>query len=211
MSADNQRNELMTRWSLIRKVSNAECDEASWAEFYGLYRKLIYAVACKAGLNHEESEDVVQETMRSVCENIRDFKPDPAHGSFKGWLLKTARWRITDQFRKRQVHSPGSTSPQLEQSRTSTIERIADPASLNLDEVWAQEWQKKMFDMAVERVRPQASPQQFQIFDFYVLRQMPVDKVTRSLGVSVARVYLARHRILKLVKQELKVLERKMG
>jgi RNA polymerase sigma-70 factor (ECF subfamily) len=202
---------LATRWTLIRKVSNPDCDEQSWRDFYHLYKKLIYAVARKAGLSHEESEDVVQETMRSVCDKIRDFVPDPARGSFKNWLLQMARWRMTDQFRKR-PKSAQSEAPARDGTRsTATIERIPDPASQRLDALWEETWQKELFAKAVEKVKKEISPEQFQIFDFYVLRQMPVSKVTRSLGVSLGQVYLARHRTLKLIKKEIAALEKRLG
>ena len=202
---------LATRWTLIRKVSNPDCDEQSWSEFYHLYKKLIYAVARKAGLTREEAEDVVQETMRSVCDKIRDFVPDPARGSFKSWLLQMARWRMTDQFRKRSKSAPSEAPPGDSTRSTATIERIPDPASLPLDALWEEAWQKELFAKAVEKVKKEISPDQFQIFDFYVLRQMPVSKVTRSLGVSMGQVYLARHRTLKLIKKEIAALEKRLG
>ena len=206
---DPENNDLATRWTLIRRLNQAECDEESWKRFYHLYRRLIYGVARKAGLRHEESEDAVAETMRSVCEHIREFKPDPARGSFRSWLLQTARWRITDQWRKR----PAQTAPASleDSSHTATAERVPDPVSLDLDAVWEKQWQHELFTAALARIRDQVSPEQYQIFDFYELREMPVAKVARALGVNVAQVYLARHRVLAAIKKEVRKLERKMG
>jgi RNA polymerase sigma factor (sigma-70 family) len=201
-------DELMTSWTLIRKLRQSDCDEESWQMFYHIYEKLIYAVACKAGLRHQEAQDAVQETMRSVCAKIQDFVPDPKRGSFKGWLLQMARWRITDQLRARPASAPSVATD--ESRRTATIERVPDPASENLDAAWEEAWQKELFDAAVRRIQDKVSPDQFQIFDFYVLREMPVGKIARSLGVNVAQVYLARHRVLKLIKREVAALERKM-
>jgi hypothetical protein len=42
----------------------------------------------------------------------------------------------------------------------------------------------------------------------YVLREWPEAKVAKALGVSAARVHLAKHRVGKLVKMELKEIER---
>ena len=44
----------------------------------------------------------MQETVITVAKNIDKLKYDPAIGSFKGWLLQITRWRIADQFRKRE-------------------------------------------------------------------------------------------------------------
>src|ERR1051325_6787217 len=97
----HQADELMpTRWTLISRLKNWD-DQESWREFFDLYWKLIYGVALKSGLTPDEAQEVVQETVITVCKNIKQFKTDPKHGSFKGWLLQFTRWRIADQFRKR--------------------------------------------------------------------------------------------------------------
>jgi len=44
----------------------------------------------------------------------------------------------------------------------------------------------------------------FQMFDFYVLQAWPVREVARVLNVSVAQVYLAKHRVGALLKKQLK-------
>ena len=63
-------------------------------------------------------------------------------------------------------------------------------------------------DAAIERVKQQVAPKQFQIFDLSVLKELPVRDVTKLLKVNAARVYLARHRISALVKKEVARLER---
>ena len=44
-------------------------------------------------------------------------------------------------------------------SRTSTVERVADPASLDLDVIWDEEWQKNLLETAIERVEAISSKQ----------------------------------------------------
>ena len=62
-------------------------------------------------------------------------------------------------------------------------------------------------DVAFERVKQQVAPKQFQIFDLYMLKDLPVREVTKLLKVNAAQVYLARHRISALVKKEVARLE----
>src|SRR5207248_6656651 len=94
-----------TRRSLVDRLENRE-DQKSWHDFFETYWRLIYSVASKAGLNDAEAQDVVQETVITVVKNIGGLKYDPKAGSFKGWLLHITRWRIADQFRKRQPTPP---------------------------------------------------------------------------------------------------------
>ena len=95
-------------------------------------------------------------------------------------------------------------------ARTAAIERVPDPGAANLDELWEEEWQKELLEAAIERVKTQVSSEQYQMFDFYVLKKMPVDKVAAALGTNAGQIYLARHRISRLIKKEVSRLEKQM-
>lgn len=193
-----------TRRSLLSRVKNPD-DYESWKDFYDTYRKLVYSVAAKAGLNHSECEDVVQDTFITLSKTMPNFKYDPAIGSFKSWLVKTTTFKIRDQLRKRKRRHVSDRSSTRE-GRTRTIERIPDPASLNVEEIFEGEWRERLFTLAVERLKEQVTASQFQIFDLYVVKKWPVRKVAETLGISSGRVYLAKHRLWKLVKREVKAL-----
>jgi hypothetical protein len=47
-----------------------------------------------------------------------------------------------------------------------------------------------------------------EMFDLYALRQWPVNKVAQTPGVSVPRVYLAKHRVAAMIKREILALEK---
>jgi len=92
-----------TRRSLLSRLKQSDAQE-SWRQFFDTYWRLIYTTALKAGLIDAEAQEVVQETVLTVFRKIKSFQYDPAVGSFKGWMLTIVRWRIADQFRKRQQH-----------------------------------------------------------------------------------------------------------
>jgi len=201
---------LATRRSLVERLTNWN-DQKNWQEFFNAYSRLIHSTARRAGLADAEAQDVVQETILTVAKNIDRLKYDPALGSFKGWLLNITRWRIADQFRKRErpgIHrSPQHSAPETD--RTRTIERIADPAGGDLEAAWNSEWQQNLLEAALQRVKRKVNPKQYQIFDCYALKQWPATKVVRELGVNIAQVYLARHRVSALLKKEIETLEEK--
>jgi len=70
-----------------------------------------------------------------------------------------------------------------------------------LEAVWNEEWEKVALARAIERLKQGVSPDQFQMFDLYVLRRMPVTEVARLLGTNFARVYLAKHRLSKMLRE----------
>ena len=196
-----------TRWTLLSRLKDWN-DQASWKEFFNTYWKLIYSVAIKAGLSDVESQEVVQETVITVAKKMKDFKTDPAFGSFKGWLLHITQWRIGDQLRKRQ---PGAGGRRAEAtSSTSTTGRIPDPAEPELESLWNEEWEKNLIDAALERVKRRVNAKQYQLFYLHVIKEHPAEKVARSMSVNVAQVYLAKHRLGGLVRKEVKHLRAKM-
>ena len=198
-----------TRRSLVDRLVNWD-DQKRWQEFFDSYWKLIYSAARKSGLTDAEAQEVVQETVITVAKKIDKLKYDPAIGSFKGWLLQITRWRIVDQFRKRE---PGNMKrPHAADDRlTATIERVADSRVVDLDAVWETEWKENLFEAAIARAKEKVDHKQFQIFDCYVRKEWPVKKVADQLGVSVGQVYLARHRVATVLKKEIKALEKMEG
>jgi RNA polymerase sigma-70 factor (ECF subfamily) len=94
-----------------------------------------------------------------------------------------------------------------EREGTAWLEQLPDEHGDGLARLWDQEWERNLMDAAIERVKKRVPAEQFQIFDFYVLREWSSEKVAKTLGVSTARVYLTKHRVGKLVKVELKQIE----
>jgi len=195
-----------TRRSLLSRLKDWD-DSRSWQDFFDTYWKLIYAVARKSGLTDAEAQDVVQEVVIQVSRKIGDLKYDPARGSFRGWLLNTTRWRINDQFRKRQRGSHGGTDASRDTRRTSVMERVPDPAGSELGALWEKEWQENLMAAAMARVRRRCNPKHYQIFDCYVIKGWAVPKVAGMLGVTHSQVYQAKHRIRTLIKDEIRKLE----
>src|SRR2546423_14882815 len=127
-----------TRRSLVDRLVNWD-DQKRWQEFFDTYWKLIYSAARKSGLTDTEAQEVVQETVITVAKKIDKLKYDPAVGSFKGWLLQITRWRIADQFRKRD-RGQASRRYSDDDRQTATIDRLPDPNVVDLDALWEKEW-----------------------------------------------------------------------
>jgi RNA polymerase sigma factor (sigma-70 family) len=199
-----------TRATLIDRLKNWQ-DQASWQDFFDTYWKLIYGLARKFGLNEEDAQDVVQETMVSVANHMPNFKYDPKLGSFKSWLRTLIRWRISDHIRKR---GPVSTVPLHTDSETGNesfaLKELPDKGSQTIDQLYEQEWQKNLLDSAIAKVKRKMDPQKYQVFDFYVNKEWPPEKVAAAFKISVDQVYLAKHRVTEMIKAEAKRLENEM-
>jgi RNA polymerase sigma-70 factor (ECF subfamily) len=142
---------------------------------------------------------VVQETVVSVCKQIKQFKADPSRGSFKGWLLNLTRWRIIDQARKRKPEfndrlRRSRRPPGSEGDGTATEERVPDPAGNALETVWDDEWKENLIQAALKSLANQIQAKHYQVFFLSYIRQVAPQKVAQTVGVTIDQVYLINHR-----------------
>lgn len=196
-----------TRASLLYRLKDWQ-DNSSWQEFFDTYWKLVYGVAHKSGLSDAEAQDVVQEVLVSVAKHMPSFKYDPAIGSFKAWLLNMTRWRIYGQFRKRQPGADKIPLPEESSDRTTLIEGLPDPNALVQEEVWEADWHQSLMAKAMSNIQRKVDPARFQIFDFYVNKEWPPEKVASTFGVSVDQVYQIKHRMTDTLREEFHRIER---
>jgi RNA polymerase sigma-70 factor (ECF subfamily) len=117
--------------------------------------------------------------------------------------MNMTRWRINDQFRKRKKDTAMAGGNWDDTRKTDIIDRFEDPKGDLLGRMWEVEWKKNLADAALVKTKAQVSPKQYQIFDYYVIKQWDAKKVQERLGVSMAQVYLAKHRVGAVLKKEL--------
>ncbi|HEV2695867.1 MAG TPA: sigma-70 family RNA polymerase sigma factor [Verrucomicrobiae bacterium] len=197
-----------TRATLIHRLKNWQ-DQSSWQDFFDTYWNLIYTVALKRGLNPAEAEDVVQETLISVAKHMPTFKYDPTIGSFKGWLLNMTRWRIADQYRKRNYLSG---SDDLDESDTGgmKVDKLAEWLAPDLEKIWESEWENNLLKAALTSARRRLDPAHYQIYDFYVNKGWPPEKVADAFSIPIGQVYTAKCRVTEVIRQEIERLGQEM-
>jgi RNA polymerase sigma factor (sigma-70 family) len=197
---------LPTRNSLLTRLKNWD-DSAGWQRFFDTYWRLIYSAAIKSGLSDAEAQEVVQETVISVAKKMKEFKYDPAMGSFKGWLLNLTHWRITDQIRKRARHEGCQQITGDREMGEGDIAVLPDQQVSQLEALWDSEWQQNLMAAALERVKRKANAGQYQVFDLYAVKEWPVADVAKTLGVSKFQVYKAKSRVSALLREEIERLQ----
>jgi RNA polymerase sigma factor (sigma-70 family) len=192
---------LPTRQSLLSRLRDCQ-DQAGWREFFDAYWRLIYAVARKSGLNDAEAQDIVQNTFIYLTRRMPNFRYDRTRGSFKSWLRVVTRSRIHVFRRTRKADERFVREP-LSGGTNEDLEATPDPSADALDEVWQREWEENLVNTALRRVRAKVSSQHLLIFRLSTFDDLPLPQVAKKLGVSLAQVYLARHRVGRLMKAEL--------
>ncbi len=213
MRSDSENDRFLpTRQSLLSRLKDQE-DQAGWRKFFDTYWRLIYGVARKAGLSDSESQDLVQETLVVVARHMPEFRYDPARGSFKGWLHSVIRSRLSEHFRRARRTTQHEVTPAepAAEAAAGFWENVPDPAASELDQIWQAEWERNLLDAALRRVRAKVSARQYLIFSLATLKETSLATIRRKLDVNVAQIYLAKHRVGKLVRAEVAQLRREVG
>ncbi len=84
---------------------------------------------------------------------------------------------------------------------------MLDPSGLPLESLWDEEWRRNLIHTAMERVRQEVNPKQFQVFHLLTVKQMSAEEVVILLNLKVANIYLIKHRVAALIKKEITRLE----
>lgn len=198
---------LPTRSSLLSRLRHAS-DAASWQHFFDNYGRLIYQVCRRAGLDAQEADEVAQETIVSVSQELPKFKFDRSKGSFKGWLWRVTRNHVADFLKKKyRDGAKRAELPEAQPGEGAPIEKFADTQD-DLDAMWEAEWKSNLLDCALKRVRSQVSARSFQIFHLSTVQGWTVDQIKAALRTGTTQIYLARHRVGRLVKKEIAALRK---
>ncbi len=210
MSRPDEQSSIQTSPTLLKRLQAGD-DAEGWSQFYAKYGKLVRDFALRAGLTHVEADEVTQETAIAVARHLPGFNYDPKVCRFKTWLLNQASWRVKDQLTRRRRHqrfsdgAPGANGPGAagsDETQTTTVERVPDPAAAELDALFEKEWRNNIAAAALEVVKARFTAKQFQVFDLVALKEWPANEVAKNLGMTLANVYVTKHRFAAALKKE---------
>lgn len=164
-------------------------NRTAWERFFAQYAPYVRALAERNGLRHADAEDVVQTLFSELATRIRTFDYDRAKGRFHTWLAGAALYRIRDLQRRnarrdaRETAFPAPDVPSPDDAFAAFAE---------------EEWLAHVRHLALERLRAQVSPRQFELFHAAAIEEWPTEKTMRVYTASRDAVYQAKHRLTPL-------------
>lgn len=175
----------------LRDVQNS----AAWERFVDLYTPLVFQFLRKRGLQPADSSDVAQEVMRTVARSIQRFEYQTARGGFRNWLFTVTRNQFNDFLRRRE-RSPlvlgGTTLLRQAHESAGAGTDVDDPEVAE----WDHAYRLRLFEWAVDSVRPEFRDRTWTAFWDTAVRGEPVSKVAVRLCISQGAVYVARSRVI---------------
>jgi RNA polymerase sigma factor (sigma-70 family) len=189
-----------TRVTLLHKLSQNPGDQISWAEFVKLYGPAIRSWLIHWGLQEADVQDVTQNVLLRLTAKLPQFKYDPSR-SFRGWLktLTHHAWHdfVTDGSYRTRGSGDSSVLDQLQsiEAREDLTARVE------------AEFDKELLEVALARAKDRVAAKTWEAFKLSALDNIAPQEVANKLNIRVSQVYLARHRVQKIVQEEIHVLD----
>ena len=192
---------LDTSVSLLQRLSGDQQDAKAWQEFVTRYGRLVLHWARRWGLSGSDAQDVAQEVLLVLVRQIRSFRYDPQR-RFRSWL-KTIVMRTCSRLRQSElrpeVNGTGGTlharlleSVEARENLALLLERFAD---------------REVLELAVQRVKLRVQPTTWAAFERLAIERRPGLVVARELGLKLSWIYVARHKVQPMLREELDKLE----
>jgi RNA polymerase sigma-70 factor (ECF subfamily) len=178
--------------SLLLRLKEPKA-EMAWQRFVELYTPLLFYWARAAGLKSPDDADLVQEVFAILVRKLPEFEYD-SHKSFRSWLRTVVLNKWRDQQR-RKVAAGGDPA-------ACDLAELADP---KLDgDFWEREHRKQLTARALAVMKVDFEETTWKACWEHVVIGRPAAEVAAELGISRNAVYVAKCRVLRRLRQELK-------
>jgi RNA polymerase sigma-70 factor (ECF subfamily) len=167
----------------------------AWERFVSLYAPLLFHWVRRQGLNSADTADLVQEVFALLVTKLPTFQYDPQR-RFRGWLRTLAENRVRD-FQRRRAARP------IEMGNVE-VDLHVDRASVDLFE--EVEYRRFLVQRARQVMESDFEPRTWQACWKQVVEDRSAEEVGRELGISANAVRLAKFRVLRRLREELRQL-----
>jgi RNA polymerase sigma-70 factor (ECF subfamily) len=181
---------LLTSTNLLHRLRRPNQPEA-WERFVRLYTPLLLVWAQRQGLQAADAEDLVQEVLVKLLRELPEYRRGEGQ-SFRGWLFRSTVNQCLDFRRRRATRAlPGAEG----------LAQAADPAGPpHLEEA---EYRRLLVRRGLDLIRGDFNETTWAAFQGVLVQGGLVADVAARLSITANAVYLARHRVLTRLRQEL--------
>ena len=190
-----------TRASLLFRIRNPS-DQQSWCDFVDLYGPMIHRFAVRFQLQESDAADLVQEVLKAVHRSISKFEYNPDVGRFRSWLYRIAKNSISKLLKRSPVEERTVSNSEGETLLDSFPDKYDD-----LEHIWEREYQKSLFNWAVEKLRPQFQQTTWDAFWLSTIEERPIEEIATFLKMTAGSIYVARSRVKRAIATKIREID----
>jgi RNA polymerase sigma-70 factor (ECF subfamily) len=187
-----------TSLSLLDRLRR-QPDGDDWRRLVDLYTPLIRGWLRRHQVAPQDAEDLTQDVLAVVVRDLPAFRHNGRPGAFRSWLRTATVHRARNFWGQRRLHPPASGGSDFLQ----VLDQLEDPDSA-LSRLWDQEHDRHVAGRLLELLEPHFEPGTWRAFRRVVLDGRKAAAVAAELGTSVNAVLLAKSRVLRRLRQELR-------
>ena len=187
-----------TSISLLKRIADDGKDD-DWQELIDIYRPFMYQRISTYPLLISHAEDIVQEILLVLVRELPTFQRQRT-GSFRAFL----RGIVLNQLRyaARRIQRTPLAAGQFDKLNEQ-IEQLADPNSQVTAE-FDHQHDQSVFRHAAGIVRKEVKPSTWQAFQKHAVEGQEAAAVASELGVSINVVLLAKSRLTRRIREEIR-------
>jgi RNA polymerase sigma factor (sigma-70 family) len=189
-----------TSVTLLGRLRQDPKDQAAWNDFVARYQPQLLKWCRGWGLREPDAQDVTQAVLLKLSYLMANFAYDPSR-SFRGWLKTLTHHAWRDLVFERKRAGVGSGDSRMAEFFASL--QAGDDLVRHLEE----EFERELVDQAMALVRPRVAPRTWDAFRLTALEGCSGAAAAAQLEMTVARVYVARSEIKKMIQDEVRKLE----
>lgn len=177
-------------------------DREAWQRFVSRYRSVLVSYARRRGLSDNDAQDAAQESLLRFSSSYLRGQYDPMRGRLRTWLLTITRNCVTDALRARRdrhIQLCGSSD------EVNPIASLADHDPQHA--IWEEEWRRAVLRACLDEAHRFFDSATIEAFTMSTIDDMGVEEVASKLSITRNSVYLARHRVLKKIRELLPAME----
>ena len=190
-SSDSQ-----TSLTLMDGLRQFPWNAEAWNRFVELYQPKIHGWCRAWGLQAADAEDVAQDVIAKLTQKMAAFRYDRKR-CFRAWLKTITQHALSDLMTSRNRALGDGAIPIL-----GSIEARADLEN-RIEELFDRE----LLDVAIARVRERVAPVTWAAYRLTTFEEYSGAQASKLLGIPVASVFVAKHRVHKILKEEVAKLE----
>lgn len=188
-----------TSMSLLERLQVDPDDPQAWRLFVERYQPSIRRWCLRWGLQDSDADDVTQEVLVKIFAALRNFQYDPAR-SFRAWLKTITQHAWSDFVLARRKGPRQSAGP---------LDTIADSAVVqsDLERELEEALDLELLELAKRRVKERIKPETWNAFHLTAIEGRTGADAARTVGMPVAHVFVAKHRVQKMLQEEVRILK----